>query len=341
MMYHSGCYDIHNGWSMHHAYQIIMLTIDIAQKLSAYRAALDAFIDRAKEDRWILAAVLVGSLEEDTIVKKENIYMWIIEADGVTLRKKSDGEEPRIWRVLVEQDVNIWAEIIPRSRFKRMVEGTSRTAFSYNFFSKRQLVYSSDESISSWFDDANTLAQRDQQNDLLISTTWLIHALRNARKIMDVEKDMERAWQAVLDMAHALAAVHIVHAGEICETPVIHRALALNPGLFKQVYTNVLTTGPDEGAIREAINAGVKWLSDHGKGFMEPITRYLKQQPRVIGISEIANQFAFSQLYPWHIEAACEWLAEEGELEKLATEMPLTKKSRIHLEEPAYMYHAR
>ena len=318
---------------------IKMLAIDLTQKLAAYRAALNAFIERIKEDRWVLAVVLVGSLEEETILKKEHIYAWIIEADGVTLRKKSDGEDHRIWRVLVEHDINIWAEIIPRSRFKRMVEGVSRTAFSYNFFSKRELVYAADAGIAGWFEEANTLAARNQQNDLLISTVWFVHALRHARKLMDVQKDIERGWQAALDMAHTLAAVHIVQEGVICESPAIYRARLLQPELFKTVYTNVLTSGPKEKPIRIAIDTALHWLAERGRTIMEPVIRYLRQQPRVIGISEIADHFAFTQLYPWHIEAACEWLVEEGVFEKLATEMPLTKKSRTHLEEPGYLYH--
>lgn len=79
--------------------------INLEEKRESFLQALDSFIERIKDDRWILAAVLVGSINKDTILKKEHIYMWIIEADGVTLRKKSDGEEHRIWRTMVEQDI--------------------------------------------------------------------------------------------------------------------------------------------------------------------------------------------------------------------------------------------
>ena len=312
--------------------------INLEEKRISFLKALNTFIERIKEDRWILAAVLVGSINEDTILKKEDIYLWIIEADGVTLRKKSDGEEHRIWRTMVEHDINIWAEIIPRSRFKRMVEGASRTAFSYNFFAKRELVYSADESIKKWFEETNKIAQKDRELELLVATTWVISAAREARKLIEVEKDLNRGWQKTINASHALASVHIVEEGEICETPVIYRALEINPALFGIIYSQLIEAGPSDDHIRLALDKIEHWLNSKGALYMKPILTYLKKQSRVVGLTELANHFAFTQLYPWHIESACEWMVRTNRIEKLATEMPLTKKSRIQLEEPAYLY---
>ena len=50
----------------------------------------------------------------------------------------------------------------------------------------------------------------------------------------------------------------------------------------------------------------------------------------------MSEHFAFTSIYPWHIESACEWLEEKGRLEKLATPFKLTKRSRELVEEPAY-----
>jgi hypothetical protein len=60
---------------------------------------------------------------------------------------------------LVEEGVNLHVELIPRSRFKRMVEG-SRAGLPLQFFARRKLVYCDDPSLSQWFEDADTLARR-------------------------------------------------------------------------------------------------------------------------------------------------------------------------------------
>src|SRR6185503_14701021 len=107
--------------------------------------------------------VLVGSLSKETIWDRQSIGLWIIEADGVSRRLPSDGQDERIFRILVEDGINIHAEVISRSRFKKMVEGASRTAFSCNFFAVRRIVYSKDPSIDTWFKRADSVAIKDQE----------------------------------------------------------------------------------------------------------------------------------------------------------------------------------
>src|SRR4249920_3730972 len=155
---------------------------DDAAKVARFKAALSQLIERVAEDRYVLAVVLVGSLSPETIWHRETLGLWIIEADGVSRRLPSDGQGQRVFRILVENGINIHAEVIPRSRFKMMVEGASRTAFSCNFFAERRIVYSKDASIESWFTKANSVARKDQERELLAFSTWTIHDLRHARK---------------------------------------------------------------------------------------------------------------------------------------------------------------
>ena len=118
-----------------------------SKKLERYQAALAQFVERVMADRYVLAVVEEGSLRPETIWARHALSVWIIEADGVTRRIASDGTDERIFRILVENGIDIHAEVIPRSRFKKMVEGASRTAFSHNFFAKRRIVASKDKSI--------------------------------------------------------------------------------------------------------------------------------------------------------------------------------------------------
>ena len=64
---------------------------------------------------------------------------------------------------------------------------------------------------------------------------------------------------------------------------------------------------------------------------------FLKKQNRVVPLSEISDHFAFSQLYPGHLESACEWLERKGLLEKVSAPFKLTKRSQQQVEEPAYL----
>ena len=315
-----------------------MAKTDLKSKLEQYQLALDGFVERLKEDRNILAAVLVGSICEETIWRKESLHLWVIEVDGVTKRLKADGQNERISRILVEEDINIYAELIPRSRFRQMVEGSSRTAFSCSFFAKRELIYSNDKSIASWFKKANTTASKDQDRELLNTTTWAIWAHRHAKKLFDIKKDLSLCKESVIWTAHAIASMQQVRAGELREHDIIYAAIERDPDLFQSLYLDVIAKKPMKKLLQAAIDTAAEYLEDHYAANLKPVIQYLKKQRCVVPLSEISEHFAFSQLHPHHLEAACEWLEEHGHLEKVSAPFKLTKKSRVDVEEPAYQW---
>jgi hypothetical protein len=308
---------------------------DIA-KLARFQATLEQFIERMAEDRYILAVVLVGSLRLETIWQRESLGLWIIEADGVSRRLPSDGKDERIFRILVENGINIHAEVIPRSRFKQMVEGASRTAFSCNFFAQRQIVFSRDPSIANWFKKANSLATKDQERELLTFSTWTIHAHRHARKRLEIKRDLDLAAQEILGAAHSVAHTEIIRRGEVWEQEVIYRAMQGAPQLFQTIYLDVLAKRKNKRVLTAALDAIDGYLDRHYQAHLKPLLGYLKKQNRVVPLSEISDNFAFSQLHPWHLESACEWLERKGRLEKVSAPFKLTKRSQERVEEPAY-----
>lgn len=313
---------------------------DDAKKLARFEAALAQFVERIMEDRYVLAVVQVGSLLLETMWQRHSLSLWIIEADGVTRRLPSDGTDERIFRTLVENGINIHAEVIPRSRFKKMVEGASRTAFSCNFFAERRVVASKDKSIEGWFTKANRLATKDQERELLAFSTWTIHASRHARKRLDVKADLALAAQETLGAAHSVAHTEIIRRGEVWEQDVIYRAIEGAPDLFRTIYLDVLAKPKNRKVLSAALDGIDAYLDEHYEAHLKPLLDYLKKQNRVVPLSEISDHFASSQVYPGHLEAACEWLEKKGKLEKVSAPFKLTKRSTERVEEPAYFLDA-
>jgi uncharacterized protein len=308
------------------------------ERLSRFQAALNQFVGRVAEDRYVLAVVLVGSLSAETIWERESLGLWIIEADGVSRRLPSDGKDERIFRILVENGINIHAEVIPRSRFKMMVEGASRTAFSCNFFAQRRIVHSIDPSIKSWFEKANNIAIKDQERELLTFSTWTIHAHRHACKRLEIKGDLELAAQETLGAAHSVAHTEIIRQGQVWEQDVIYRAIEGDPALFQTIYLDVLAKRNNRRVLQSALNAIDSYLDKYYKAHLKPLLGYLKKQNRLVPLSEISDHFASSQLYPWHLESACEWMEGKGHLQKLSAPFKLTKRSLERVEEPAYSF---
>ncbi|HAB19305.1 MAG TPA: hypothetical protein PLX89_22345 [Verrucomicrobiota bacterium] len=308
-----------------------------ADKVVRFQKALQLFLDRVRADPNLLAAVLVGSISEETVWRRDSISLWLIEKDGVTKRLRADGEDPRVFRTLVEEGVNLHAELIPRSRFKRMVEGSARTAFRYSFFARRQLVYCEDPSLATWFENADTLARRDQERELCIATTWLIHAHRHAARLLEYPRDLELTFQELIGGAHCIAAAEVIAAGEVHEGLAIHRALELAPDLMREVYLDLLTAPRTAENLGKKLAALDRYLEQHAETRLRPVLAYLRKAKRLVPLSELADHFAHSQLYPWHLEAAGEWLERKGKIGKFSAPFGLTKLSRVEVEEPAYL----
>lgn len=311
---------------------------DSTEQTQQFKDALAAFLQRIQEDKNILAVVLVGSIDEDVIWRKDGFGLWIIEGDGVTKRLKSDGNDERIFRTFVEDGINIHAEIIPRSRFKQMVEGSSRTAFSCNFFAKRELVYCSDASIKKWFESANTVATKDQEKERMIATTWVIGAARYARKRIERKGDLELGFEAIIWAVHSIASIEVINDGKVHEHAAIYKAIELKPDLFKKIYVDLLSKKRTKKLLLSVLEQIDEYVEENAEENLQPILKYLKKEKRTVPLTQIADHFAHSQIYPGHIEYACEWLEREGWIEKLAMPFRITKKSRTDVEEPAYFH---
>ena len=217
-----------------------------------------------------------------------------------------------------------------------MIEGTSRTAFTCNFFAKRALLFASDASLEKWFDDANTLATKDRKTALWIAASWLIHPLKHIDRLLKIKNDPQLARQEMLWVAWTLAAIEIIKRGEIWEEEIIYRGLEYNPELFKAVYTNVQSGSADEGRVRVALERTHKELKQHGEEWLKPMIDALRKKRRLTSLSELADDFAHTQIYPWHIQTSCEWLSEQGIINAFSAPFRLTKRSSVELEEPAY-----
>src|SRR6266851_9669013 len=72
-----------------------------------YEEALESFVARVKQDRYIVAAILFGSLAYDDVWEKSDIDLMLIGRDDKTTER---------FCALVENGITLHAEVIPRSK---------------------------------------------------------------------------------------------------------------------------------------------------------------------------------------------------------------------------------
>src|SRR3954463_15604740 len=96
-----------------------------------FTEALDALVEQLKGDRSILAAILCGSLSHDTVWAKSDIDLVLVTIDDKAVKCSEVS--------LDANGVNVHAFLLPRTDFRKMVEGTVRNSFMHSFLTKGRL----------------------------------------------------------------------------------------------------------------------------------------------------------------------------------------------------------
>src|SRR5262245_6630364 len=96
-----------------------------------FLAALDGVVERIKQDRSILAAILCGSLSHDAVWDKSDIDLALITVDDKKIATSD---------VALNADgVNIHAFLMPRAEFRKTIEGSARNSFFHSLLAKGRL----------------------------------------------------------------------------------------------------------------------------------------------------------------------------------------------------------
>src|SRR5213082_1896135 len=105
-----------------------------------FAAALDALVEQVKRDRSILAAILCGSLSHDTVWEKSDIDLALVTIDDKLVERSGLS--------LNAGGVNVHVSLMPRTQFRKTVEGAVHNSFMHSLLAKGRLLYTHDESIT-------------------------------------------------------------------------------------------------------------------------------------------------------------------------------------------------
>jgi hypothetical protein len=296
-----------------------------------YQAAVDSLVTKLKQDQYVLAAVLYGSLARGDAWEKSDIDLTIIQRDGLQRGSRC------LW--LVEDGINISASVVPRNRFKRAMEGALQGSFDHAVRSQSVLLFSKDESIAAWFEETDRIEARDREFQLLRVGSAVPPNLYKAEKWFYAKKDLNYSFLWILNVVNDLARVEVVLNSEAPRREVIHQALKYNPSFFNAIYTDLINGPKDEQAIQQALDMINAYLEERADRLFKPVLDHLAEVDGIRTASELNAHFR-KKVQMGDLIWVYEWLAQKGIIEKVAAPIRLTKKSQVALEEPAYYYDA-
>lgn len=293
-----------------------------------FLAALDSFVARVRQDSYIIAAILCGSLAYDTVWAKSDIDLVLVGRDE---------RWPFRLYCLVEDGINIHATLYSRARFKRELEQALQGSFFSSYISRSTLLFSLDPTIDEYYDGMLQLGGADRERGLLLATLEVLPALAKAEKWLVVKADPAYCFQWLTYVVGGLARIEIIQGGEIPGRELVQQAMRFNPELFRALYFDLLSHPTDAQALRAALDQVVAYLDERTPTLFRPVLAYLAEAGGPRRVSEI-NAFFRTRLQTDAIGYVCEWLAERGVIGQIAVPMRLTERSRATVDEAAYFY---
>jgi predicted nucleotidyltransferase len=293
-----------------------------------YARALETLIAKVRTDNCIVAAVLVGSLAYDTVWERSDIDLILVteEAQKQTLFESV---------CLVEDGVIVHCNLVTRSQFRKLLEAAIHGSFVHSLLGKGEILFSRDETLVELFEARHALGDRDRSIMLLSTALRLLPGLTKAEKWFHAKKDYDYCLLWIMKCVDGLASLELLLGGEVPSREVIQRALVLNPALFRQIYTDLIHADPTPSQLGQALTEIGTYLRNNVEPIFGPLLDYLRREGEIRSITEI-NHFFSHNFHIEGVDSACEWLADEGFIDKLATPVRLTTKSRVSMEEAAY-----
>ena len=299
-----------------------------------YREAVDALVEKVQKDPYILAAIVAGSFSYAQVWEKSDLDVELIGRDAI--------RPTQSFFSLIENGVNIHANITPRNAFKQNIESAQQGSFMHSYFSHSTLLFSRDDSIQEWYDknaNRDNIGERDKQFQLLNVITSTLPSLIYAEKQFYVNKDILTAFLSLLNVVQGLARIEVLLNNEIPAREVIQPALRYNPDFFNRVYTNLINCEKNEVAIQDALDAVNTYL-DERQFIFQPVLDYLAEQKAPRAVTELNADLGRGLHNDGEasLNLVCQWLAWKGIIRQVSMPLKLTAKSQIAVEEPAYYY---
>ena len=166
-----------------------------AETVALFNEALEAFVAKVRQDRYVIAAILFGSLAHDTVWRKSDIDIILVGRE----------EKPIKDFCLVENGVNIHATLMPRSKFKQAVEGALQGSLMHSSFALSTLLFTTDDSIRAYYDNVRAIGAHDRQLRLMTAGGAALYTVAKAEKWLLTRRDVSYSFLWIMYTIENLA----------------------------------------------------------------------------------------------------------------------------------------
>ena len=297
-----------------------------------FQAAFDSFLVKVKRDPTIIAVYIYGSLVRGDMWDGSDLDVYAITRDERVTRKMV---------ILVENGITFHCDVISRSQFRRIHERMLRGSIQHHIFTSGKLVYSTDRSLETYYQDLTFVGGRDREMLALYYGTMVIATRHSVRKSLFAHKDPTYMFIWLLEVSRHLACIGIAMQGESIQRETLHQVVRLNPKVFEPIINGLLHGSKDLESLMKVLELVEKYMEQNATLIFKPLLAYLSAERELVGIAEIFQHLAKHLLIDENsllLFDCCNWLVDIGILQVFENPVKLTPKSRITVSEPAYYF---
>ena len=297
--------------------------------MALFNAALESFIAKVKQDRYIIAAILCGSLSHDTVWRKSDIDLVLISREEKPQEELLSGREWSQYPYQYSDPQQV--QTIDRRFAARLFHGTP-------YFSLSTLLYTTDDTIRAYYQNVQSVGARDRQLQLMAAGCGAVGTLAKAEKWLYVRKDVTYSFLWLMYTLQRLAEIEVLSHSQVPRREVIPQAVKLNPAFFSQIYTDLVHGPKTEPTIQQAINLVNEYLDCKTYDLFGPVLDYLRDEGGIRSTTELDLYFRKQVQVDRPLSNIYEWLADKGVIQKVPSPVRLTQKSQITVDEAAYYF---
>ena len=172
---------------------------------SVYAGALDALIAKVREDNYIVAAVLLGSLAYDTVWERSDIDLLLVTEE---MKQTQEGV------CLVEAGVTIHCFMATRSQFRKLLEGSAHGSFIHSMLGKGQMLFSRDETLVELRDPPRH-GRATGPRSCCGSRPACFRRSRRPKKWFYAKRDYDYCFLWIMKCVDSLASIELLLHGEV------------------------------------------------------------------------------------------------------------------------------
>ncbi len=289
-----------------------------------YEDAASAFIERAKQDRRVLALIMYGSLAYDEVTDRSNINMVVITDEG----------QYRTAR-LIEYGVPIDVEIYSRDGFMRRLQSPrGRGLFQVLSFGK--LVFSRDCSFTDFYKNISwNVGKRDRDHLQMLYHLATLYDLSKAEKYLYIKKDIAHSFHFLIHALSELGYLTCYLNDVYPPREVILKGREFEPELFSQVYDDLIASELTEVSMDQAMRKVYKFLDSLDLRVYKPVLDYISEHEGTVTQSDLMTHLGHGG-FPFILDLT--HLHRRRILRRTVAPVKLTKKGVVEYEEAQYHF---